>query len=246
MRISRICLQQDLCDNAVINLTGDYFNYLARVLRLKAGAKLIIFNGLGGEYPAELISIDKRNATIQLSAIKHHEVESPLDITLVQGISRGDRMDTTLQKATELGVSNIIPVFTQRSTVSLKAERLDKKLSHWQGVIRSACEQCGRNQLPNLHTPQPIADYLQDNKPTLGIVLAPDVGNDFGTLTKPTAEIHLLIGPEGGLSQREYETCYQHGFRGIEIGPRVLRTETAALAAISAMQTLWGDFTKSM
>jgi len=242
MRISRIYVQQDLNDNALVEIPPEQVSYLSRVLRLKVGDALTLFNGQGGEYPAELISIDKRHANVKLSSHNPREVESTLDITLVQGISRGDRMDTTLQKATELGVTRIIPVFTERSTVSLKGGRLEKRLTHWQGIIQSACEQSGRNKLPAIESAVTLEKYLQTNQPALGLLLAPEAKQNFSSLSPSLLALHLLIGPEGGLSQKECDLCYQRGFTGVSIGPRVLRTETAALAAISSIQTLWGDF----
>jgi len=150
MRTSRLYLDTPLAEQQTLTIEGERLNYIANVLRLKAGTEISIFNGQGGEYKAIISSINKRSASIDLKEFYNNNIESPISITLAQGISRGERMDFTLQKATELGVNNIIPIFSQRCTVNLKGERLEKRLQHWQGVIRSACEQSGRNELPQI------------------------------------------------------------------------------------------------
>ena len=161
MRISRLFIDSTLKSGDTISLEGEPFNYVARVLRLKPGAELSVFNGQGGEYSAQLVSVSKRSAELIVGAFDALDRESPLDLTLVQGISRGERMDYTIQKATELGISRIVPVFTQRSMVTLTGERMEKRLHHWQGVVRSACERCGRNHVHVVEAHLPLPDYLE-------------------------------------------------------------------------------------
>ncbi len=242
MRISRLYIDAPLAEQQSITLEGERLNYIANVLRLKMGTELSIFNGQGGEYLASIADISKRSATLEVKRFSDNNIESPLSITLVQGISRGERMDFTLQKATELGVNRIIPVFSKRCTVSLKGNRLEKRLQHWQGIVRSACEQSGRNTIPDVETAQQLASFLNIENSQPKILLDPESNQGLHSISSPPASMTILIGPEGGFDHSERETAYAKGYQGIQLGPRVLRTETAAIATISAMQTLWGDF----
>lgn len=238
MRIPRIFLAVPLTSDALVTLDSAATKHVTRVLRLKPGAELVLFNGEGGEYPAVL----EASATARLGAWRAVECESPLSITLVQGISRAERMDYTIQKAVELGVTRIVPVFAERSVVELRGERLQRRVQHWQGVVVSACEQCGRNRVPTIDTAVELADWLRLPEPeTLRLVLNHRATGSLGTLTRPTA-LMLLIGPEGGLEDAEITQAERAGFIGMRLGPRVLRTETAAITALAALQTLWGDF----
>ncbi len=238
MRIPRIFLPVPLAAGALVTLDGTAANHLTRVLRLKPGAELVLFNGEGGEYPAVL----EAAATARLGALRAVECESPLAITLVQGISRAERMDFTIQKAVELGVTHIVPVFAARSVVELRGERLQRRIQHWQGVIVGACEQCGRNRVPALDAAVDLSEWLRRAPaPSLRLVLNHRATASLHTLPRPTA-LTLLIGPEGGLEESELSQAERAGFIGMRLGPRVLRTETAAVAALAALQTLWGDF----
>lgn len=212
-----------------------------RVLRLRAGDALTVFNGEGGEYPAELLVLDKRSARVRLGELRAVERESPLAITLIQGIAKGERMDFTVQKAVELGAAAIRPVFTARSVVKLDGPRLDKRLRHWQGVIISACEQCGRNRIPRLLPALSLAELMREPPSGPRLVLDPLGARGLEALPEAAAELSLLIGPEGGLSEAELEAARAAGFQGLRLGPRVLRTETAGMAALAALQTLRGD-----
>lgn len=241
MRISRLFIDSPLQSGDTVSLQGEPLNYVARVLRLRAGTMLTVFNGHGGEYSAQLESVSKRSAQLLIGDFTARDCESPLKLTLVQGISRGERMDYTLQKATELGVTRIIPVFTQRSTVSLEGERLEKRQQHWQGVVRSACEQCGRNSVPVVETARLLTEYLQQPPCGTRLLLDPQAEDSLHTIPVPDDNINLLIGPEGGLDEQERTLAIAQDYSGIRLGPRVLRTETAALAGIAAIQTLWGD-----
>jgi 16S rRNA (uracil1498-N3)-methyltransferase len=241
MRISRLFLDTPLHTDNTVSLQGEQLNYVARVLRLKPGAHLTVFNGQGGEYSAQLESVSKRSADLIIGEFNDRDCESPLDLTLVQGVSRGERMDYTIQKATELGVTRIIPVFTQRSMVSLDGERLEKRQHHWQGVVRSACEQCGRNRLPIIESAMALPEYLEQDVAGTKLLLDPRANDSLHAMSAPGGCTYLLIGPEGGLDDQERVLARSRGYTGIRLGPRVLRTETAAVACIAAMQTLWGD-----
>lgn len=243
MRIPRIYLPTSLTVDTTMELGTDAANHVVRVLRLKPGAALTLFNGQGGEYQAVLHSTTKNQAYV--TVLKHilRETESPLHITLAQGISRGERMDYTLQKAVELGVTQIVPLFSERCEMRLQGERLDKRLRHWQGVVTSACEQCRRNRIPQVATPMAVQQWLPTSSGTgLRLVLDPLAIQSLAQLDKPDdRKITLLIGPEGGLSETEIGLAQEAGFIGIRLGPRLLRTETAGVATLAALQTLWGD-----
>jgi 16S rRNA (uracil1498-N3)-methyltransferase len=214
------------------------------VLRLRAGSPIIIFNGQGGEYHAILCEIGKRHALAQLEEFCPREIEASLPITLGQCISKTERMDFAIQKATELGVTAIQPLYSERSMSPPPNTRWAKKQAHWQGIISSACEQCGRNRLPLLQTAENLNDWLNNLAPAASkVLLDPTATLSLSQLPPPdnTAGVMVLIGPEGGLSEREIRHAQQCGFTGIRLGSRILRTETAALTVIAAVLTLWGD-----
>ncbi len=245
MRISRLYLDTPLAEQQIITLNGERLNYIANVLRLKAGTEISIFNGKGGEYSATIVEINKRSALLEIKTFTDKNIESPLSITLAQGISRGERMDFTLQKATELGVNKIIPIFSKRCTVNLKGDRLEKRLQHWQGIVNSACEQSGRNNIPHVEIAQTMDSFLEAKNNPCQILLDPESTQTLSSLSPVPDSVTILIGPEGGFDAREREQAYTKGYQGVQLGPRVLRTETAAIATISAMQALWGDFTSN-
>lgn len=241
MRLSRFYSPKPLTVGKQIELDPVARQHAITVLRLKPGAPLILFDGQGGEYRAVLREAGSR-ALAEILAHAPVERESPLDVTLLQGISRGERMDVAIQKAVELGVARILPVFTARSQVKLDARRAEKRLAHWRGVVRAACEQCGRNRLPAVAAPAPLSQVLAALPDTAArFVLAPEGGTSLASAA-PRARIALLVGPEGGLEADEIRAATARGFISIGLGPRVLRTETAAAAALAAMQMLWGDF----
>ena len=241
MRIPRLYLPQPLNSGATLALPPDRQRYLCRVLRLQHGAPLILFNGEGGQFQAALALGNGTVASVDIGAQQHIDTESPLAITLLQGISRGERMDFTLRKATELGVSTVVPLFTTRCEVRLKGERLAKRITHWQGIIISACEQCGRNRVPVLRPAQTLTAALDETQPGNALLLDPNGAHKLADMPPPDGPVSLLIGPEGGLSDDEIGLAQRHGFKGLRLGPRILRTETAPLAALAAMQALWGD-----
>lgn len=240
MRIPRIYHPEPLRPATRVRLTESAARHIARVLRLGTGAPLTLFDGLGGEYPATIASLDKRSVEVELGGHQPVEHESPLRVTLAQAVSRGDRMDFTLQKAVELGVSRIVPLTTERSVVNLKGERQEKKMRHWQGVIISACEQCGRNTLPELLPMQDLDTWLTQASHDTRVMLDHRARQSIASLP-PTDRLILLIGPEGGLSEAERERAQAGGYQGLQLGPRILRTETAALTALAALQSRFGD-----
>ena len=242
MRIPRIYLPLPLTVGATVRLDDNAFNHAIRVLRLQPQSALILFNGQSGAFAATLVEISKREAWARVLEYLPGEVESPLRVLLGQGISRGDKMDYTLQKAVELGAAAIQPLFTERGGVDLSGERLTRKVQHWRGIVIGACEQCGRNQLPEVRDPLRLADWLaQPAEAGLRLLLDPAAESGLRGLESPAGPVMLLIGAEGGLSPAEMAQARQAGFIGVRLGPRILRTETAGLAALAAIQALWGD-----
>jgi 16S rRNA (uracil1498-N3)-methyltransferase len=215
-----------------------------RVMRLKTGDTLTLFCGDGYDYLCQLSSVEKKSAIVDVLSRAEVHKESPLTIRLLQGISSGDRMDYTLQKAVELGVNEIYPLSTERSVSKLSGDRAEKRVEHWQGVVIAACEQSGRAVVPKVHAPLTLAQWVAQHtaQDSLNILLNPIGAKRLAELSKPATPINLLIGPEGGLSPAEIALATQHQFQSIVLGPRILRTETAALTVIAGMQAVWGDF----
>jgi len=239
--VPRFYTEQSLSPGQKVILEETSSHHLLRVLRLKPGESLLLFNGNGKEYRAILEEAGKKQATVLVQDSRQPDRESKLHITLGQGVSRGERMDFVLQKSVELGVGSITPLWTKRSQVQLSGKRLEKRLSHWRGVIRSACEQSGRVCLPKLQHPAKLRDWHSINwKQSLQLVLDPAASLQLSDLI-PAREIRILIGPEGGLEGEEISMVEESGFKRIRLGPRILRTETAALASVAAVQALWGD-----
>lgn len=239
----RLYTAQALATGATVNVEGQSAHHVTHVLRMRIGTALRVFDGQGHEYHATLTATGRNHITLEVGETVPGECESPLRIHLAQGIARHDRMDLILQKAVELGVHTLQPLWLQRSQSRLKGERLDKRLAHWQGIIINACEQCGRNTLPALLPPSGLPEWLATVPATaLKLLLQPGSDRTLQTLARPAGDVVLLVGPEGGLDEHEQALAGSAGFSGIRLGPRILRTETAALAAVSGMQTLWGDF----
>lgn len=235
---------ENLHIGATVKLTDNAATHATRVMRLGVGDSMILFNGDGHDYDCELISSKKSETLVTVKQNTQTTNESPLNITLLQGISSGDRMDYTIQKAVELGVKSIQPISTERSVVKLSAERAEKRIEHWQGVAIAACEQSGRAFVPKVLAPLSLSAWLAQHpqQSTCRILLNPVGAKRLAELSKPNKEIQLLIGAEGGLSSNEIALATQQGFQSVILGPRILRTETAALTAIATIQTLWGDF----
>lgn len=238
----RFYLDQPLAPGARFSLPPGPARHAARALRLAAGDTVILFNGLGGEYSARIERINKDEVAVSVTGFAAIERESRLRVMLAQGISSGERMDYTLQKAVELGVATIQPIAARRSVVKLAGERADKRVAHWQGVVASACEQCGRNQVPVVVPPLTLAHWLGQRQDGRLLFLSPLAEARLADLPQPGAMDCLVAGPEGGFDADEIAALHAAGAIPVRLGPRVLRTETAALAALAAMQTLWGDF----
>ncbi|MGC3979784.1 MAG: 16S rRNA (uracil(1498)-N(3))-methyltransferase [Steroidobacteraceae bacterium] len=242
MRLTRIFVDAPLVTGAMVTLPAGGAYHIVRVLRLRVGAALIVFDGVGSEHRAEISAINGDKVLAQVGERLGGIAESNLHITLVQGISRGERMDWTLQKATELGVSVIAPVLTARSVVKLDDKQAGKKQEHWQGIVIGACEQSGRSTLPHVNAPTRLRDYLSNTaKDGLRLVLSPTAATSLAGLSNLTSNVELLIGPEGGLDDDEVMLAEKAGFTSVRLGPRVLRTETASVVALSVLQALWGD-----
>ena len=258
MRVPRFYLPAPLVTGATVPLNDNAFNHAVRVLRLKPGVPLVLFDGEGGVFAATLGQTGKREAWARVGEALPDTTEPPLRIVLAQGISRGEKMDYTVQKAVELGVAVIQPLFAERGGVSLSGERLARKVQHWRSIVIGACEQCGRNWLPELREPLSLPEWLAqlaDSRPPHGeglgrgseaqelrLLLDPLARRGLRGLEPPTAAVTLLIGSEGGLSPTEMVRAQAVGFTGIRLGPRVLRTETAGVAVLAALQALWGDW----
>lgn len=241
MRTSRIFHPQPLTVGSEIELSEDAVGHLLRVLRVPVGAELILFDGSGYDFSARLVSAGKRDAKAEVLAQYPGLAESPLRIELGQGVSRGDKMDFTIQKAVELGVNTITPLLTERCGVKLDPKRWQKKHQHWLKVIIGACEQCGRATLPTLRPVMAFADWLSEREAALSLNLHPRATKSVSSLPAPEGPVRLLIGPEGGLTEQEIDLAAEHRFTDMLLGPRVLRTETAAMTALAALQARFGD-----
>jgi 16S rRNA (uracil1498-N3)-methyltransferase len=241
MRIPRIYTARELDNGLSLLLEPQSSHHLARVLRKGAGDVLVLFNGRGGEYPAEIVTVGKKHVEVRIGHHREADCESPLRIHLGIAISRGDRMDWIVQKSTELGVHSIAPLVTEHTGVVLTGSRADKKLQHWRQVAISACEQCGRNRLPAIQSPLPVAGWLASAEADKKFVLHHRAGEHSDDREDNPGSLALLVGPEGGLSEGEIASAERAGFCSLGLGPRVLRTETAPLVAITLMQARWGD-----
>lgn len=239
--MTRIFHNAPLNVGTVITLNDNAYNHVVRVLRMKIGDSFTLFNGNNHTFAAELIQIDKKQAQVAVGETRFENRESPLAIHLGQVISMGSKMDLTIQKSVELGVQSITPLFAARCGVKLDGERLKKRVEQWQNIVISACEQCGRNQIPVVNAAVKVGEWCANLTNGLKLNLHPRAQQSINTLVLPTNQIHLLIGPEGGLSPDEISMATQHGFIDLLLGPRILRTETAALCAIAALQTKFGD-----
>lgn len=243
MRIPHIYQPSDLALNVTVQLDDDAAGHIGRVLRMQPGDTVSLFNGQGGEYLASLTEVGKKTVTATPFEFIDKNVESPLRVHLGQGISRGDKMDFTIQKSVELGITEITPLFTERCGVKLNGERLDKKHQQWQKIAIAAAEQSGRNAVPVVHYPKELNAWLQEQTEELKLTLHPRAEHSIKTLPTPTHGVRFLVGPEGGFSDAEMHLTQEQGFVDVRLGPRVLRTETAALTVLSALQLQFGDLT---
>lgn len=229
--------------NHSIILDPNASHHLSRVLRVTRNDPIILFNGQGGEYEGRITHIDKKQVTVQLEKFTDKKIESPLTLYLAQGISRGDKMDYTMQKAVELGVKKIFPLFTEYCNVKLDKERSEKRLRHWQEIVIHACQQSGRTEVPEIAFPQTFAEWMETVTADHRLVLSPTGTHHLTDFTLPAKEasVVVLIGSEGGLSEQEEAIAVRNQFLPVNIGPRILRTETAAVAVLAIMQARFGD-----
>lgn len=241
MRIPRIFTDSPLAVGSQCQLDDNAANHVGRVLRMQAGQALLLFNGDGHDYHATITEAGKKHVLVAVTEAAENETESPLRVVLAQTLSKGDRMDYAVQKAVEMGVSEIVPLTTERCDVKLKGDREDKRLRHWQQVAISAAEQCGRARIPEIQPVMTVQQWLEHARACdLRLVLHHRTERSLNTLEKPSS-IALMIGPEGGLTAEEIALAEDNGFLPVALGPRVLRTETAPVAAIALCQWLWGD-----
>ena len=250
MRLTRVYVEAPVATGKRLVVEGSAANHITRVLRLRSGDLLTVFDGSGGEFGARIEEFRKDSVVVTVEEHRLLDRESPLPLTLAQGISRGERMDWVIQKATELGTSRIVPLFTKRSMVRLDERQAERKLQHWRAIAIAACEQCGRNKIPELAAPVDFFDVLPaDDSGAMRLLLSPtgnlriedlaEVGQDLPPGVRKG--ITVLIGPEGGLEEVEQEAALAAGFKAVQLGPRVLRTETAAIAALTIIQRYFGD-----
>jgi 16S rRNA (uracil1498-N3)-methyltransferase len=242
MRLTRVYVEEALTGGTRGLISGNAANHIARVLRLGVGDAVTLFDGRGGEYASRIEALKKDAVEVAVGEHAPIERESRLSVTLAQGVSRGERMDLVMQKATELGVQRIVPLITKRSVVRLDPGQAQKKLQHWRGIVIASCEQCGRNRLPELAAPRELVEFLGNDAETkaMRLLLSPVGAVRIANLA-PTQKFTVLIGPEGGLAPEEIEAALARGFTGVQLGPRILRTETAAIAALAALQQAFGD-----
>jgi len=241
MRSPRIYTDSPLAVGSQCQLDDKAANHVSRVLRMQPGQELRLFNGDGEDYRAAITEAGKKHVEVAITEVIINETESPLRVVLAQTLSKGDRMDYAVQKAVEMGVTEIIPLSSERCDVRLKGDREEKRRRHWQQIAISAAEQCGRAKVPNILPVMTVAEWLQYSQTCdLRLVLHHRTEQSLNTLTKP-AGVALMIGPEGGLTADEIALAEQNGFLPVALGPRVLRTETAPVAAIALCQWLWGD-----
>jgi 16S rRNA (uracil1498-N3)-methyltransferase len=240
LRKTRIYYPKSINLGETLTLSATASHHLIRVLRYKANTAVTVFNGKGGEFSAVLLDNNPKAAQLQILDCANTDRESPLRIKLLQGISRNEHMDTTIQKTTELGVVDIVPVICERSA-SIKPNRIDKKLERWNQIAISACEQCGRNKLPKVHRATPFDQAICDDSSACKLALDPTATEGIMTQKHCADTVSIFCGPEGGLSDREISAACDAGYRNINFGPRILRTETAGAALVAALQVIWGD-----
>ncbi|MBW3140613.1 16S rRNA (uracil(1498)-N(3))-methyltransferase [Ferrimonas balearica] len=241
MRVPRIYQPVPLAAGQQLALDDDGANHIGRVLRMQPGQAVMLFNGDGQQYPAIIDEAGKKNVLVTVQSVEQHHVESPLALHLGQVISRGEKMEFTIQKSVELGAASITPLWSERCGVKLTGDRLDKKVAQWQKIAIAACEQCGRNVVPEVRPVMRLDQWMAEPFEGLKLNLHPRAEYSINTLPEPVQALRLLIGPEGGLSAEEIAAAREFDFTDILLGPRVLRTETAALTAMTALQVRFGD-----
>jgi 16S rRNA (uracil1498-N3)-methyltransferase len=241
MRVSRLFVAAPLNVGSQLELDDEAAHYVRSVLRLKPDQEIVLFNGRGGEYPSRFNEVSRKSVRVSVEAFSPRDVESPLHVTLGLGISRGDRMDWAVQKAVELGVAEVTPLMTERCVSKLNDDKKQQRLQHWQHIVQHAAEQSGRTRLPAVSEIADLPDWV-GRQQGVRVFLDPYAGQSLADLQLQQPQITLLSGPEGGFSERERQVAKAAGFIPVRMGARILRTETAVLSALSAVQTLWGDF----
>lgn len=241
MRIPRLFHPSTIGDSQQIELCDDAVGHIARVLRMQEGQPVMLFDGTGYEYSATITELTKKKVIVKIDEAQFKDIESPLNLHLGQVISRGDKMEFTIQKSVELGVNTITPLLSERCGVKLDEKRFEKKLNQWQKIAIAACEQCGRNVVPEIRPVMQLEQWCEEETDALKLNLHPRAKYSINTLPTPVQDVRLLIGPEGGLSEEEIRMTEEYQFEEILLGPRVLRTETAALTVITALQVRFGD-----
>lgn len=242
MRIPRFYTDLPLKLGSDIELPNDIHRHAIQVLRLKTNENIILFNGQGGEYLCRLIIAEKRKSAVNILSFDPVDRESPLETTLVLAMIKQDKMDFAIQKAVEMGVTHIQPIYTQRSVIKIKSDRLDKKMSHWAGIINAACEQSGRTAIPQLSEPTALDNYLNTPVDCLRLAMLPGDFPDITALDQPTNnKMMLIVGPEGGFTDEEVDLLLASNVSGIKFGPRILRAETAVISGMALAQAQWGD-----
>ena len=249
MRLTRVYIDAPLTPGTRVTLAGRAASRVTRVLRLQVGEALTLFNGRGGEYAAAIDTAHGGEVSVTVGGHRPIERESPLALTLAQGVSRGERMDLVVQKATELGAMSLVPLLTERSVVRLDAGQAERKRNHWRAVAVGACEQSGRNRVPEVRSPVTLREFLGEapaaapgeRSAPLRVLLSPAGGRSIRELAGPLSAVTVLIGPEGGLAEAEQAAALAAGYTPVRLGPRVLRTETAAIAALALLQREFGD-----
>jgi 16S rRNA (uracil1498-N3)-methyltransferase len=241
LRLIRVHVEAPLAAGGRVTFEGPAAAHVRRVLRLEAGDPLTLFNGDGHDYPSRIAGFGRGTVEAEIQERAAARAESPLSVTLVQGVARGERMDLVVQKATELGVTAIVPVATARSVVRLDRESRQRKLAHWRGIAIAACEQCGRARLPSIAEPVPLAEHLRGAGAGRRLLLSPDAPRSLAAAAHGLESVEMLVGPEGGLEAEEREAAFAASYHPCRIGPRVLRSETAAIVALAVLQAVAGD-----
>ncbi len=240
MRLSRLFIPAVCTAHTRLPLDDDSAHYLRTVLRLKKGSALTVFNDTDQEFSATVIEAHRDRVCLELGEARYRSVESPLFVHMAMGIARGERMDLAIQKAVELGVARITPLFTEHCVVRLDETRRSHRTVHWRKIIQAACEQSGRNRLPYLDEPLPLREFLA-SRPDTGLFFDPEAVQGLSGVSRPPGPLVLLSGPEGGFASHERQAAVAAGYIPVRLGPRILRSETAAIAALAAAQCLWGD-----
>jgi len=231
-----------LADAVQVELEANAARHAAKVLRLRRGDQIVLFDGTGGEYEASVHAVERSDVLVDVGKFHPDDREPALNLCLAQGLASGDKMDTILQKAVELGVTDFQPLSTRKSVVRLTEERAERRLLHWRQVAIAACEQCGRNRIPTVHDVEDIGEWVTEEKNGARFILAPNATTALADLANKPEQVTLLVGPEGGFAEEELKAALDSGYMPVRLGPRILRTETAGMAALAAIQTLWGDF----